>query len=112
MYFLRFTKEVVTKDSKSYDHFTGSPFNGVCCFDVTEYIEDEDKSDCFQAVKSVIQKDNTYFNNEDGNFVVFSGYKTRDNPYGNGVIAKPADIIYRGQAKFFERSWGENLELV
>jgi hypothetical protein len=104
MYFVRFTNETLTPQSVSYDGFKNEPFDGVCAFDITELIEEECRFDFVNAARKAAEKDSTYAKNNDGMFKVFLGHKVHENPYGNGVIVKPGEILFEGQLVWSDRA--------
>ena len=92
-YFLRFTDNQNKRNSN--DHFTGEDLGGVCCFEL--YCEEDELS---YNIRMQAEKDDTYAKYYNGNYIVFEGSKIKDNPYGNGVIAKIDTIIRQGQIKW------------
>lgn len=104
MYFVRFTSEELTKSSVSYDGFKNEPFEGVCAFDVTELIDEECRFDFVNAARKAAEQDSTYAKNNDGNFKVFFGKKIGNNPYGNGVIVKPLEVLFEGRLVWSDKA--------
>lgn len=104
MYYVRFTNENLTSQSVSYDGFKNEPFEGVCAFDVAELIEEECKSDFVNAARRAAEKDCTYAKNNEGMFKVFTGRKIQENPYGNGVIVKPSEVLFEGQLVWSDKA--------